>query len=423
MHRFAILSLVCALAACGGDDASSPAPASDPSAAAPSGNTPAASLPSSGAAGGAASLPTSPAPVGSGSNSTPVASNPTPPANPAAMPPAAPPPTQAQPNPTSGSKPLAMDECGLKTQYPGDEYCINAPPPDKGFQLHIGPTNYENPEAKYLLQPGEENVINMTATSGNDKEVQYYYRQYRMRPGSHHVILTADGQRIGGTQNLARDNPINGIIPPENMNVGLPLAARATITANMHFYNFTDKPLIRELWTNYWYKDPGTVKETAKGIFSMTGVSAAVAHSHVVVGASCPITGSGRALSLAGHRHLNNVRFSIWHTSGGQKTLVFDDYDSEHPASLEFNSLTTNPMPNPMLKTIGGTSGILDLKQGDTLDFECEIVNNTDKNFFGANEASDDEMCILTGDSVGATVAAGCKAITARKVTGTPAAE
>jgi hypothetical protein len=339
------------------------------------------------------------------------------------MPPAAMPSTQAQPNPTSSGKPLAMDECGLKTQYPGDEYCINAPPADKGFQLHIGPTNYDNPEAKYLLQPGEENVINMTATSGNDKDIEYYYRQYRMRPGSHHVILTAGGKRIGGTQNLARDNPVNGIIPPENMDVGLPLAARSTVTANMHFYNFTDKPLLRELWTNYWYKEPGTVKQTAKGIFSMTGVSAAVAHSHVVVGASCPITGTGRALTLAGHRHLNNVRFSIWHTSGGQKTLVFDDYDSEHPASLEFNSLTTNPMPDPTLKTIGGTSGILDLKQGDTLDFECEIVNNTDKNFFGANEASDDEMCILTGDSVGATVSAGCAAIPARKIAATPAGQ
>jgi len=312
---------------------------------------------------------------------------------------------------------LAMDECGLKTNYQGDEYCILPPPADKGFQLHIGPTNYDSPEAKYVLQPGEENVVNLTATSGNDTAIEYYYRQYRMRPGSHHVILNVNGKRIGGTQNLARDQPENGIIPPENEGVGLPMAAHVQISANMHFYNFTDKPIIREFWTNYWYKEPGTVKETAKSVFSMTGVTAAVAHSHVVVGASCPVQGEGRALSLYGHRHLNNVRFSIWHTSGGKKDLVFEDYDSEHPGILDYNSLTTNPAPNAVMQTVGGSSGILNLKQGDTLDFECEIVNNTDKNFFGANEATDDEMCILVGDTVGATVTAGCTPIAARKIT------
>jgi len=322
----------------------------------------------------------------------------------------------------AGGKMLAMDECGLKTQYPGDEYCINAPAPDKGFQFHVGPSNYENPESKYVLLAGEENVINMSGVSGNDKDIQYYYRQYRMRPGSHHVILTAGGQRIGGTQNLARDNPQYGIIPPENEGIGLPLSARVTINANMHFYNFTDKPMIRELWVNYWYKDPATVKETAKGVFSMTGVSAAVAHSHVVVGASCPVTGTGRVLSFSGHRHLNNVRFSIWHKTGGQRDLVFEDYDSEHPGIVEFNSLTTNTAPNPMTKTMGGMSGILNVKQGDMFDFECEIINDTNTNFVGQNEAADDEMCILTGDTVGAQVTAGCTAITARKVT-SPAGE
>lgn len=311
---------------------------------------------------------------------------------------------------------LAMDECGLHTKYPGDEYCILPPPADKGFQLHIGPSNYDNPESQYLLQPGEENVVNLSATSGNDKDVYYYYRQYRMRPGSHHVIMSANGKSIGGTQNLARDTPDYGLIPPENEDVGLPLAAHAKLNANMHFYNFTDKPMLRELWVNYWYKDQATVKEPANRIFSMTGVSAAVAHSHVVVGASCPVNGTGRVLTLSGHRHLNNVRFSVWLNSGGKRDLVFEDYDSEHPGELEFNSIATNPMPNLTSKSMGGATGILNVKQGDTLDFECEIINNTNKNFFGANEAQDDEMCILTGDTVGATVPGACSAITARRI-------
>jgi hypothetical protein len=318
-------------------------------------------------------------------------------------------------SPLAGKK-LAMDECGLHTQYKGDEYCILPPPEGKGFQMHIGPSNYDNPEPMYLMQPGEENVINLNTTSGNDKDIQYYYRQYRMRPGSHHVILSSNGKSIGGTQNLARDQPDYGVIPPENEDVGLPMAAHSPITANMHFYNFSEKPMLRELWVNYWYKDPAEVKETASRIFSMTGVTAAVAHSHVVVGATCNINGNGRVLSLSGHRHLNNVRFSIWHNSGGKKDLVFEDFDSEHPGELEYNSLALNPLPDMTNKTVGGSTGILNVKQGDTFSFECEIVNMTDKNFFGANEAQDDEMCILTGDVVGATVSGGCTASPSRRI-------
>jgi hypothetical protein len=340
---------------------------------------------------------------------------------PAAAAPAAPPtaamPAQTSPatapamvSPPAAGKKLAMDECGLHTQYKGDEYCILPPPADKGFQLHIGPSDYNNPAPEYVMQPGEENVVDMSAVSGNDKDVYYFLRQYRMRPGSHHVIISVNGRRIGGIQNLARDEPTNGMIAPEDEDVGLPLKAHTPLNVNMHFYNFSDKPIIRELWVNYWYKDDASVKEPSLPVYAITGVTSAVAHSHVVVGSTCTVTGSGRLLDLYGHRHLSNVRFSAWHTSDGKRELILDDYDAEHPAVLDFNSLTTNPAPNPMSKTLGGHSGILNLKQGDTLDFDCEIVNKTDKNFFGANEAQDDEMCIMIGNSVGAQVSGFCTA-------------
>jgi hypothetical protein len=308
----------------------------------------------------------------------------------------------------AGAQPIAMDECGLQTKFAGDEYCILPPPAEKGFQLHIGPSDYENPEPEYVLQPGEENVVSMAAVSGNDKDVFYYYRQYRMRPGSHHVIVSVDGRRIGGIQNLARDEPDNGVVAPEDQGVGLELKAHSMMDVNMHYYNFGDKPSIREVWVNYWYKDAEAVTDVSRPIYSMTGVTAAVAHSHVVVGATCPVTDNGRVLNLYGHRHLNNVRFSVWRTSDGKRDLVFDDYNSEHPGFMAYNSLAMNPAPDPMAKIFGGVSGVLELKQGDTLDFDCEIANKTDKNFRGLNEAEDDEMCIMIGDSVGAQVAGRC---------------
>ncbi|HKU42758.1 MAG TPA: hypothetical protein VJR89_31585, partial [Polyangiales bacterium] len=322
----------------------------------------------------------------------------------------------AAPPPANPAKKLAMDECGLHTKFMGDEYCIKAPSQDKGFQVHVGPTDYEKPGTEYVVQPGEENVVTMTDTSDNASDVKYYYRQYRMRPGSHHLILSANGRRLGGTQNLAKDNPDFGEIPPENKDVGMPLAAKTPVSFNMHYYNFTDKPIIREVWVNFWYKDASEVKQVANEIFSMTSVTPAVAHSHVVVGASCRINADGRVLTIYGHRHLSTPRFSVWRTRAGQKELVLEDYDPEHPTVLELNSLTENHAPNPAQKVAGGWSGMLDLKAGDTLDFECEIINTTDKNFRGANEAKDDEMCILVGDSVGAAIPALCSAMQPRRL-------
>ena len=137
------------------------------------------------------------------------------------------------------SKANAMGECDLHTQWPGDEYCILPPPADQGFQMHIGPKNYDSPESIYILQPGQELTTDtFNTTSTNDKEVFFYYRQYRMRPGAHHNIITSGGggdsglgQRIGTVNTLAEDYPQGGIVAPENEGVGIRLKANAPMSA------------------------------------------------------------------------------------------------------------------------------------------------------------------------------------------------
>ena len=54
---------------------------------------------------------------------------------------------------------VESDECMLSTGQPGDRLCILAPPPEQGFQVHIGPTDYNNPDPMYVLEPGA--VINV----------------------------------------------------------------------------------------------------------------------------------------------------------------------------------------------------------------------------------------------------------------------
>jgi len=303
-----------------------------------------------------------------------------------------------------------MDECGLHTKWTGDNYCINPPTPDKGFQVHIGPTNYDNPESKFVMQPGTEIVESYTATSGNKQDVYYYWRQYRMRPGTHHMILTSgglNGHRIGGAQNLAYDNPDRGEIPQENQDVGMKLAANTPLNINLHYMNFTDKPILKEVWINVWYRDASDVKEAANEMYSFAPMNVAPGQ-HVVLRGVCPVNGAGRILTLYGHRHANNRRFSVWRERAGQKDLVYEDYHWEDPLILQYSSVEKNAPPDAAMKMPGGWDGPLDVMPGDNMAFECEIVNMSNKTFFGANEAKTDEMCIMIGDTVKTVVSNVC---------------
>jgi hypothetical protein len=385
-----------------------------------------------GAAGGAAAAVQTPVTVGAATPTpavtpppaaTPVLTPPpaaipapavTPPAAAPAVPPAAVPvaPGTAQMPGTPGAPVLAMDECGLKTSWQGDEYCINPPAADKGFQMHIGPSNYDNPESQYILQPGGEVTESWPATSGNTSDVYFYWRQYRMRPGSHHLIITAGdalgaGRRLGGSSNLAKDNPEGGVIAPENEGIGMPLSAKTAISNSLHYFNFTDKPIIKEVWVNFWYRDKSEVTQPTIEVFSMLGMGIPPGE-HIIKHGSCPITQAGRLLTTYGHVHSHDKRFSVWRMRAGQKTLVHEAYNWQDPNVSEFSSTVMNPMLDPADKKDGGYSGVLDLAVGDSVEFECDIVNDTNLTFVGQNEAMNDEMCIMIGDSVGSTVPGLC---------------
>ena len=337
----------------------------------------------------------------------PVVTTPTPTQPPPVVPtpvmptPVVPTPTEPVPTVPMPTTKLAMDECGLDTGFAGDEYCINPPPAAEGFQMHIGPSNYDNPEPRYVMEPGSE----QTETYPSD--VYYYWRQYRMRPGSHHLIINAGARRLGGSSNSAKDNPEAGVIAEENKGVGMPLSARTGLSNSFHTYNFTDQPQIKEAWVNFWYRDASLVTEPTKEVFSMLGMGIAPGE-HVNAHGTCNITGSGRLLTVYGHVHSHNKRFSVWRTRGADKKLIHEAYDWEHPGISEYSTTVMNPVNDAAAKIDGGFSGIVDLLPGDKVAFECEIVNDTNSVFLGANEAENDEMCILVGDTVGTTISPIC---------------
>jgi len=324
--------------------------------------------------------------------------------------------------------------CSIHTQYDGDELCIKPPPADQGFQVHVGPTNYDDPNdvATYLIDAGTETNDYYYLKSANAQDIYFYKRNYRMRPGSHHMIVSeasgphADGwntpaqsgtaptgpnvgfdvgRRLGGSQNPLKDNPIGGVIPPENVGIGMPLSAHAQLSVNLHHNNLTDHPVLREAWVNFWYVDPATVTQEAQEMFAVGGFLMSISPGqHTTLTYTCPVQQDGRILTAYGHRHAHNVRFDAWRTRGDQKDSIYEGFNWAEPMVLEYSSVTKNPAPDLATRTEGGWSGILDLKQGDVITWECEIENDSTNTLNFTNESEKGEMCILVGDTVGPAI-------------------
>jgi hypothetical protein len=315
----------------------------------------------------------------------------------------------------------------LHTQFAGDDKCIPAPDPEVGMQLHVGPTDYDNPDEAWIVEPGHETVECYHMKTPNTEDRLYFAQQYRMRPGSHHMILqtsTATDQpegwapcgssiisAIGGTQHTVEDYPPGLKIADEDKGLGKSVAAQQPLDIQLHFFNATDKPTLREVWVNFIYKDPSEVTAHVgmMGAFAPVNV---LPHTTAVTGGTCnasdaigsPTPDGVRIVSLFGHAHWHNQRFVVYRDKAGSTTedVVYDSYDGAEAPSYSFNSLVTNPVPNPASRLSGAVSGDLVLAPTDKLRFECDITNDLNTTLTSTNEAFTGEMCILFGTMVGA---------------------
>jgi hypothetical protein len=145
------------------------------------------------------------------------------------------------------------------------------------------------------------------------------------------------------------------------------------------------------------------VTETTKLLYDPGDVKATVApNADVVLGPyECDIDSAGRLISMFGHVHANNVRFSAWRTRGGERDLIYESYHWEDPLWLEFTTLAENPINDPATEVNGGWTGVLDLEAGDTLAWECHEVNQQSTTLTFTNQTFAGTMCIIIGELVG----------------------
>jgi hypothetical protein len=307
--------------------------------------------------------------------------------------------------------------CRLATGYAGDDSCILPPDPTVGFQLHYGPTRYDDPTAvaEFLLAPGQEATDCVYVKTPNATSVFTHEYHARMRPNSHHLVLFGldeaadDGHRACGlgakSRYLAGAQSVRLDIPdptqaqaPEDDGAAMLLLASTQVALQLHFINTTDHPILREAWVNFVYSSPDEVKLLIDPIFFIGGLG-----MNIPPGTKTLIEGTAtaprdlRVMMLTGHRHAHASRFSAWKVADGERTLIYEDYSWHDPLVLNLNSVVHNPVADAAMATSGGASGDLFLHAGDRIDWECDVDNDTNAPLKFANEVFTAEMCNLFG--------------------------
>jgi len=343
-------------------------------------------------------------------------------------------PATAVPGSGATSQPTAAGEaveypdlrgkCSIQSGYASDEACISAPAAEEGMQVHVGPTDYANTDEvkPYLLMPGEEVSECWTFRVPNDKDVWYQTSVLSGRAGTHHIINTmydaSSTLEEGGFRRCAGDQQSaigslpgaskaympRGHVAPEYQGVGRKIPAGSIVTADMHYFNFTDKPLLREFWMNIYYAKEEDIDQEAEPIRGLGGFSwnqqPIAPGTDMVYKYSCPVKGEGFILTLLGHYHAHGKRFTstITRAAGGEEK-VFEMFDYLEPATFEYNSVVENPSFAPEMA--GAVSGQLAVHDGDVLNWECHIINDSMVGLTYRNEVMTGEMCNLWGASLG----------------------
>jgi hypothetical protein len=326
-----------------------------------------------------------------------------------------------------GAYPDPRGKCDINSGFPDDHACLLPPDPKEGMQIHIGPSDYNNPDEinKFIFHPGTESSECVSFHTPNDEEIYYQTFELSGRAGTHHIINTMYNIEVddgggyvacldpgtGTNANIVDNLPgaskaymARTLVAPEYKDVGRKIGPHTPSQADEHYFNFTEDDIIREFWMNIYFVPKDQVKREASQIRGMGGLSWTALPippgTDMVYQYSCPIDKDGAIIQLLGHYHSHGKRFTAYVThADATRDKVFEMYDYLDPKTYQYDSITMNPMFSD--NAGGATSGVLNVKAGDSLDWECHIINDGDVALSYTNEVKTGEMCNLWGESLG----------------------
>jgi hypothetical protein len=335
-----------------------------------------------------------------------------------------------------------------KTNYPGDQFCILPPPPDKGVQYGVHPqgkqwfeqvskgdlSGYDNLSTEWTLEDGEEEQTNYETGVTSPQPMNYYRNYARMRPGSHHMIVSADdgtapqevwgpastaglfsGTSLPGAQRPDENAPKSLAKPTEDAGLYSKLPVNPGVTFNMHHFDALGMTILKEAWTNLWWEDDAQIE--AHGILGLnlgqTRSLAVPAGTTQDLHYSWDITQPIRLVTAFGHRHVWTSDFSSWvEKPDGSLDILYQSFNWLDEPTYRYDSMTQNPVPSPDAGSDGASTGIRMLMPGEKLHFNCHIEFTDARasaqkapppaqigTLHFSNEAFTAEMCILFGST------------------------
>jgi hypothetical protein len=339
-----------------------------------------------------------------------------------------------------------------KTKFPGDEFCILPPPPDKGVQVGAHPqgasywdkmwagdfSDYSNAELTkpYEMPPETEVVQNYYTTADNEQGHKYFRIDTRMRPGSHHLVSwfprtpapdgwapLSDQSLLAGTpfynvQSTRSDRPSAIEIAPEDKGLGMAFPAKTPVTLQLHHINAGNGPMLRETWINVWWLPDGEtvtpVQVQALNAPINYPPNQVIDNTHTAMA-----SGDTRIVSVFGHRHAWTTRFSASITrADGTSEDLYESFSWLEMPTYQFDSVTTNPAPDVARPADGALSGLTTLHAGDQVSYTCHAETTAaeaaklgvpapagDLTF--GNESFGAEMCVLYLETTGAPLSYG----------------
>ena len=102
-------------------------------------------------------------------------------------------------------------------------------------------------------------------------------------------------------------------------------------------------------------------------------------------------------MGFTGHAHAHTQRISIWKRAGAQRTLLYETYNWEEPLTVQFESQHKYGNPSYKSGADGALSGVLSVNRGDTVEWECHVVNNSAATLRFGDQAFTGEMCNVFG--------------------------
>jgi hypothetical protein len=294
-------------------------------------------------------------------------------------------------NPSATASPDAHDAATGTDAAPSSAFAPLSPPAN-GVQIHIGPDDLTDPDAAaaWLIAPGDEwlHCVDPGTAHGALNVTAYEIQE---RPGIHHLTFMVGkagdappipttctpfaGSQLFVAQRAHDHTDLSGGAP-EYQGAALQVPA-GTWLAEIHALNTSNTPLPLEFWINL--ETTETPRVPLQWLSLSGGHTMAVPpHTQQTVTASATTTYYPQTIiQLVGHTHSHTTEERA--TFGGE--TIYSDTNWAEPTPVWFTSLT-HPLTVP---------------KGGSLEWACDINNDSDATLRFGNQAYKMEMCNLIG--------------------------